>query len=857
MMTSAGRSTLNFDGYHVPSDVDLLYRGAEVIALEPRAVRLLRYLLTHSDRVLTKQELLEEVWSDVFTADGVLKKAISQIRRAIGGNADAPRYIETYHGRGYRFVAPVQRIETEARRRGTLPETQRPRDNELVPDYDQFYGRETQLAALRAEFASAVKGNPRPVLIVGESGIGKTQLARNFCRWAREQHAMTLYGRFFDYRGSRLGPYQMFLDVLAQAVHALGGGGDLWQELADRCGVSLPSELFTESDATSRVTAGATIDRSRLTVPIARCFRALAVTRPVVVVVDDLQWADDVSLEILGFIMRLLESEALMMILLVRDEERQEASVRTWLQEHAVHRSYTTLRLAGLDEAACNEIVGAIFKARRSGEIPPGDLERLHHLTGGNPYFLVETLRVVVAEQAIVPDPERRRWIWKGIGQLTLPESIVNASRARIDRLSSTVLELVEEAAVIGDELRIATLSLVDGRSDAELEPLLEEAVRGGILSIQGLSRGEDCRFQHSILRHVIYDSIAPQRKRRLHASAAAATEQLYKRDRERVAEAVSAHWAAASDARKTFESSLYAWDVAIGRSEWRKAAALIERADEAAAELTLSGSERVRLLVAKGEASLAKGDIENAARLLHEASKRAETGTDRTMLARALLLEGQAESAAARYIAAREILDRARALFAELAIPQAVFRATIELANVDNALGEPQAAVALLIGVLQGRLTDDLTALAQGLLGWSLALCGDADEGCALLRKAIDYYGSAGDLRQRSLLLRRLESIHRSRGDYESSIRLAVRARADAIAVGDVAGEARANIGIGRAKLAQGLEQEGRSFVTRAIERLHILDRTVPPPGNSATPAIVDHAMTMVRNAGARADEV
>jgi DNA-binding winged helix-turn-helix (wHTH) protein len=114
LMDSPARSAgsdyiLRFDLFHLPSGVDLLYRDEQVVALEPQAVRVLRYLVEHSDRVISKDELLEAVWPEVFTTDGVLKKAVSQIRRALGDDSRDSRFIETYHRRGYRFVAPVER----------------------------------------------------------------------------------------------------------------------------------------------------------------------------------------------------------------------------------------------------------------------------------------------------------------------------------------------------------------------------------------------------------------------------------------------------------------------------------------------------------------------------------------------------------------------------------------------------------------------------------------------------------------------------------------------------------------------------------------------------------------------------
>lgn len=97
---------IHFGEFHLLAGVDLLYKAGEVVPLEPRAVRVLRYLVENHQRVVTKEELLEAVWPDVFTTDAVLKTAISKVRRALGESA-SQRFIETYHGRGYRFVTPI------------------------------------------------------------------------------------------------------------------------------------------------------------------------------------------------------------------------------------------------------------------------------------------------------------------------------------------------------------------------------------------------------------------------------------------------------------------------------------------------------------------------------------------------------------------------------------------------------------------------------------------------------------------------------------------------------------------------------------------------------------------------------
>ena len=104
--------TFHFPPFSLVTGVGLLFREGAPVSLEPRAVKVLDYLVRSRGRVVPKEELLDKVWADVFTTDAVLKQAVSQIRRALGDAADAPRFIQTFHARGYQFIAPVT-VETE------------------------------------------------------------------------------------------------------------------------------------------------------------------------------------------------------------------------------------------------------------------------------------------------------------------------------------------------------------------------------------------------------------------------------------------------------------------------------------------------------------------------------------------------------------------------------------------------------------------------------------------------------------------------------------------------------------------------------------------------------------------------
>ncbi|HET9209395.1 MAG TPA: winged helix-turn-helix domain-containing protein, partial [Thermoanaerobaculia bacterium] len=202
-----------FGGFRVLAGLDLLYRGDEVVALEPRAVRVLRHLARHAGRVVSKEELLDEVWPDTHVTDGVLKRAVCHIRRVLDDPPQQSRFIETYHRRGYLFIAAVERMEAPA-----PPAIALVQGTERDLDFDQLAGREPEMDALRAEYRRALTRQATPLLVVGEAGIGKTQISRHFQAWAARQGALCLYARFFDYGGSRLAPAAVFLDLLRTAL---------------------------------------------------------------------------------------------------------------------------------------------------------------------------------------------------------------------------------------------------------------------------------------------------------------------------------------------------------------------------------------------------------------------------------------------------------------------------------------------------------------------------------------------------------------------------------------------------------------------------------------------------------------
>ncbi|MEP7270963.1 MAG: tetratricopeptide repeat protein, partial [Acidobacteriota bacterium] len=767
---------------------------------------------------------------------------------------DDARFIATYHGRGYRFIASVTKASLEEHVSST-EQTTTPAIGGLAkrestfadPVYDQLVGREAELEVLLAEYRRTVEGTGRPVLILGEPGIGKTLLARHFENAVCDQGAVCLYARFFDYRASRLAPYEIFLDFLRTALgleEARERGRDesltnLRNAVESRWGIELPEELFVEKGETTgaarvRGSTGAFArDNFRAVVPLSRCFLRLSRERPLIMVFDDLQWADSASRDLIGYLMRTIESEPLMILGLVRrggtiDPQHPLAE---WMRLQANYRSYTSLTLKPLSEGACRQAIETIFGGpTKAPELPPHDLRTLYRMTGGNPYFLTEMLRLLVAEGAIAfgssPEPH---WQWHGIRDLRLPETIVMAAQNKFDRLSPAVREIIEQAAVLGDEFRVETLSLMAGKTEAEVADLLNEGVRKGVLSDRALSAGEDCRFYHTTLRSVLYNSLPPRERRELHTHAALALGIIYAHEPDRIAVALSNHYEVAGDLHQTINWSMRAWQAARVRWNWNEAVGSLERAQraleglESRGEINSSSADRLTLLIGLGEGYATVGRMREAELVLDRALALAESLDQKTAKGAVLLQQGQTRIGQGLYREANDLTRQALEVYREAKDSEGEVLARIQLGAGEVAMGN-YAGIAPLVEMLKAESpASTIAVIAWGLVGWAHVLQGRYDEGITSLERALDEQERTGDLRQRATLERRLGWAHLGQGRLEHAFALISSARTNFRRVGDLLGEAKANMEMGLARIAQGQYGEGLEHVGRTLDSLRL----------------------------------
>jgi DNA-binding SARP family transcriptional activator len=466
-----------------------------------------------------------------------------------------------------------------------------------------FVGRGRELAHLRAAWAGVRLHNVRrAVLLAGEPGIGKTLTALRLAQQALDDGAVVLLGRCSE---EPLGAYEPFAEVLRHVIAALGSG-----RLAALVGDSMSevTRLLGGTSSGERQPPGA---RERLFDGVDAALEAVAAGRPLLLLLDDLHWADRPTLALLR---SLLRSARRVPVLVIGGYRTTELGRRTplagtlaeLLRDGAVER----VPLGGL----AAEDVSALAGLRLGGDAGEGLAASLHARAGGNALFVDEVLRGM-AEGSVDP----------------VPESVRQAIGFRLSRLSDAADTLLGVAAILGEEADVGTLEAVADLPSAEAA--LDELIRARLLE-ESPSRPRTVAFAHALVRETVYGDLNALRRARLHRRAA---EVLIAASEEAHLDAIAHHLfegASATDAERTVEYLARAGARADSMLAYEAAAGFYGRA----LEVLDSGPRVGELLVSRGEALQRAGDPVEARRCFTRAADAARAAGNTSLLGRAAL---------------------------------------------------------------------------------------------------------------------------------------------------------------------------------------------------------------------------
>jgi hypothetical protein len=359
---------------------------------------------------------------------------------------------------------------------------------------EELVGREELLGRLVDLVGRALDGQRITVLVSGESGIGKTSLVRAVADHATEKGARSSWGSCLDVSGAPgHWPWSQILTGLVRAI-----GPDQARMVAGDDAPLLASIV----PALDAVPSAEATDRDRLLLLDAttRFLDALATEQPLLVVLDDLQWADESSLRLFDFVSRGRDRPGVLLVGIYRHDELN-ATARGRLGELLSHSHH--LHVPGLDAGAVHELVERLL----GRPVDPSVSEAIHRRTGGHPFFVREVALQVPQSDTIT-------------GQV--PAAVRDVIGHRIGRLPEQTHAVLEGAAVLGTQFVPDVVAKALGISTLAVKAAARDAVDAGVL----VPTHDGPRFTHDLLRETILDGLAPSRRVALHQAIGRALEE-------------------------------------------------------------------------------------------------------------------------------------------------------------------------------------------------------------------------------------------------------------------------------------------------------------------------------------------
>ncbi len=621
-------SALVFPPFTLDVANEQLWRETQLLPLPPKPFALLRYLVEHANRLVTKEEVLQAIWRDTSVAEEVLNTYIRQLRRVLGDEAKAPRYIETVIGRGYRFLAPLTSAVSGHGHAmdASLRDRPFPSVRPDLPSRDTgIVGRAGELQQLWGWWEQAQHGQRQLVFVTGEPGLGKTTVVDAFLT-ALEDAADVWIGR--GQCLERYGEDNAYLPVL-EALRRLGRGADgqrfleLLSQQAPTWLLQMPTFLSDAAlDALQRRTQGAT--RERMLLELAEGLEFLTATIPLIVVVEDLQWSDQATLEALACLARRREAARLLILGTYRspDVSGPGHPLTALRQELGAHGRCHELALAPLGA----EAVAQYLTARCGAGAPsflPNLAVLLHRRTGGNPLFLVHLVDDLIDRGVLVQSDTGwtlQRSPEEACGEL--PESLRQLLAHHSARLSPAEQQLLEAASIAGNPFSAAAVAAALATEVSEVEEHCAWLARqhrfvrpAGLTEWPDGTVTECYAFLHALSQHAWHERVSSGRRQQFHHRIGERQAAAYGDGTGDIAAELAVHFEQGRDYRRAVHYLGQAAQTALHRLAYveaiahlTKGVALVQKLPEtparAAQELTLQIALGAPLLTIKGHAA-------------------------------------------------------------------------------------------------------------------------------------------------------------------------------------------------------------------------------------------------------------
>ena len=500
-MSSGETVALAFGDFVFDPERQVLRKHGVTLKVDPQQLALLACLVARPGKVLTREELLEQAWEGRVVTGGVVSVAVAKLRKVLGGDREADKntYIENRYGRGYRFAMPV--VEVAA-----LPEPL-PTDLPISESRTPLMGREQLCEQLTRVLSAACAGQGSLCALIGEAGIGKTRLAETLqesagalgvrCAWARYAAAEGAPPLFAFTRALR----ELNLEGLADEV--LASLDTLGEQQAAAAQPVAAGQLSQELMLDARANMHRLLDQ------IAQSLLSVGRLSPLLIVLDDVHWADAASLRLLSYLLNDLSRMRVLIVVTLRGTGSLDRTDprHAELLRLLSHRRCERHELARLSETDVAEYVAAHF-----GCDAPELSRAVYARSGGNPFYMVELLRPFSGSET--PSAE----------QLRFPGVALDLMRRRLMDLPESSRAALSVASVIGHDFDLGLLSRVTARGAEYLLEALDSSLANESIVASAQAPGAFA-FAHELIREVLYSELPASERCRLHLAVGQALE--------------------------------------------------------------------------------------------------------------------------------------------------------------------------------------------------------------------------------------------------------------------------------------------------------------------------------------------
>jgi DNA-binding winged helix-turn-helix (wHTH) protein/predicted ATPase len=569
-----------FDVFSLDLVNECLWKESEEIKVRPKAFALLNFLLNHAGQLVTKEELLNAVWPETFVGDAVLKVTVRQLREALDDDPKTPRFIETSHRRGYRFIGEI----AETKQKPEPEESPDPNSSGAFFVYTGVVGRELALARMHRWLRRMLRGERQIAFVTGEAGIGKTALVDAFARMIPSDGSIRVgRGQCLEQYGTGEA-YLPVLEAIGRLCREQRKVADVIRAHAPMWLLQMPSLLTpSEREQLSRDVSGAT--RERMLREMGEALDALTVDVPLVLILEDLHWSDYSTLDLISYLATRRQRAHLMLIGTFRNVELVVSGhpLKAVKQELLAKQLCKELPLEYLTEAAVYDYLAVTFPGNR---FPPGLAGLIHKRTDGNPLFMVNATNYLLESGLIVLcDNTWELRVDIANVELGVPDNVKQMIERHMDHLDAETQRTLEAASVAGVEFSTPALA-----AGLEEDPHVVEARCNALArqkqyiqecGVQELPNGEVVTrfgFVHNLYQNVLYDRLPAARRVKLHRLIAERGEEVFGERAAEIAVELAMHFERGRDYQRAAYYLKQGANNAIRRFAYQEAVDLARR---------------------------------------------------------------------------------------------------------------------------------------------------------------------------------------------------------------------------------------------------------------------------------------